>query len=262
MKSKNRIIIFLIFFSFPLMVYGQPSAKEIMQKTREVSKIKGMEAVSTLKIYDSRGRERTREISMASGLFDNGSTEKRIIRFLAPAEVKGTGMLIFDYDNQTDDMWIYMPALRKTRRIVSSEKVQSFMGSEFSNADMAAPNLDDYQYRLLGSEIQGGVDCWKIEVLPVNDDIADETGVSRKITWIGKKDFVTRKSEYYDLDNDLWKILTASDIRNITNGKFMAAFMQMENVRNERKSVFTFNRLQYSPDVKVNYFTVSFLEKI
>jgi len=262
MKSKNMIIIFLIFFSFPLIAYSQPSAKEIMQKTREVSKIMGMEAITTLRIYDSRGRERTREISMASRLFDNGATEKRIIRFLAPAEVKGTGMLIFDYDDKTDDMWIYMPALRKTRRIVSSEKGQSFMGSEFSNADMAAPNLDDYQYRLLGSEIQDGIDCWKIEVLPVNDDVADETGVGRKITWIGKKDFVTRKSEYYDLDNDLWKILTASDIRNITNGKFMAASMQMENVRNERKSVFTFDRLQYSPDVNGEYFTVSFLEKI
>jgi hypothetical protein len=261
MMNKNIFSIGLLLILITLMAHSQPSAKEIMQKTREVSKIKGMEAVSTLKIYDSRGRERTREISMASGLFDNGATEKRIIRFLAPAEVKGTGMLIFDYDDQTDDMWIYMPALRKTRRIVSSEKGQSFMGSEFSNADMAAPNLDDYQYRLLGSEIQDGIDCWKIEVLPVNDEIADETGVSREITWIGKEDFVTRKSEYYDLDNDLWKILTASDIRNITNGKFMAAFMQMENVRNERKSVFTFDRLQYSPDVKGEYFTVMYLEK-
>ncbi len=259
---KNILLIGLYLTLTPLMAHSQPSAKEIMQKTRVVSKIEGMEAISILKIYDSRGRERTREISMASRLFDNGSTEKRIIRFLAPAEVKGTGMLIFDYDDQTDDMWVYMPALRKTRRIVSSEKGQSFMGSEFSNADMAAPSLDDYRYKLLGSEIQEGIDCWKIEVLPVNDEVADETSVSRKITWIGKKDFVTRKSEYYDLDNDLWKILTASDIRNITNGKFMAAFMQMENVRNERKSVFTFDRLQYSPDVKVEYFTVSFLEKI
>jgi len=259
---KNILLIGLYLTLTPLMAHSQPSAKEIMQKTRVVSKIEGMEAISILKIYDSRGRERTREISMASRLFDNGSTEKRIIRFLAPAEVKGTGMLIFDYDDQTDDMWVYMPALRKTRRIVSSEKGQSFMGSEFSNTDMAAPSLDDYRYKLLGSEIQEGIDCWKIEVLPVNDEVADETSVSRKITWIGKKDFVTRKSEYYDLDNDLWKILTASDIRNITNGKFMAAFMQMENVRNERKSVFTFDRLQYSPDVKVEYFTVSFLEKI
>jgi hypothetical protein len=258
---KNILSIGICLTLVPLMAFGQPSAREIMQKTREVSKIEGMEAISTLKIYDSRGRERIREISMASRLFDNGSAEKRIIRFLAPAEVKGTGMLIFDYDEETDDMWIYMPALRKTRRIVSTEKGQSFMGSEFSNADMAAPNLDDYQYRLIGSEIQDGIDCWKIEVLPVDDELADETGWNRKITWIGKKDYVTRKSEYYDLDNDLYKILTASDIREVTKGKYIAALMQMENIRNERKSVFTMDQLQYNPDVKEEYFTVMYLEK-
>lgn len=258
---KNILLIGLYLILAPLMVFSQPSAREIMQKTREMSKIEGMEAISTLKIYDSRGRERTREISMASRLFDNGSAEKRIIRFLAPAEVKGTGMLIFDYDEETDDMWIYMPALRKTRRIVSTEKGQSFMGSEFSNADMAAPNLDDYQYRLIGSEIQDGIDCWKIEVQPLDEELADETGVNRKIIWIGKKDYVTRKSEYYDLDNDLYKILTASDIREVTKGKYIAALMQMENIRNERKSVFTMDQLQYNPDVKEEYFTVSFLER-
>jgi len=258
---KNILLLTSYMLLFPLMAQSQPSAREIMQKAREVSKIPGMEAISTLSIYDSRGRERTREISMASRLFDNGSTEKRIVRFLAPAEVKGTGMLVFDYDDRADDMWIYMPALRKTRRIVSAEKGQSFMGSEFSNADMAAPNLDDYRYQLLGSETQDGTDCWKIEVVPVNEEIADESGVSHKITWIGKKDYVTRKSEYYDLDNDLWKILTTSDIREITTGKYMAAMMQMENIGNERKSVFKMDRLQYSPDVKQEYFTVMYLEK-
>jgi len=181
---KNILLLTSYMLLFPLMAQSQPSAREIMQKAREVSKIPGMEAISTLSIYDSRGRERTREISMASRLFDNGSTEKRIVRFLAPAEVKGTGMLVFDYDDRADDMWIYMPALRKTRRIVSAEKGQSFMGSEFSNADMAAPNLDDYRYQLLGSETQDGTDCWKIEVVPVNEEIADESGVSHKITWI------------------------------------------------------------------------------
>ena len=258
---KNILPIGIYLTLVPLMAYSQISAREIIQKTREVSKIEGMEAISTLNIYDSKGRERTREISMASRLFENGSTEKRIVRFLSPAEVKGTGMLIFDYDDNDDDMWIYMPALRKTRRIVSTEKGQNFMGSEFSNADMAAPNLDDYQYRILGSEIQDGVDCWKMEVLPLNNKVSDETGVSRKINWIGKNDYVTRKSEYYDLDNDLLKVLITSDIREITRGKYMAAHMEMQNEQNGRRSVFTMDRLQYNPKVKEEYFTVMYLEK-
>ena len=72
-------------------------ARRIMENAREVSKLRGLEAVSTLHIYDAKGRERVRQTSMASREFDNGATEKRIIRFLSPAEVKGTGMLIYDY---------------------------------------------------------------------------------------------------------------------------------------------------------------------
>lgn len=233
-----------------------------MQKTRDVSKIQGLESVTILKILDPKGRERIREISMASKLADDGKTEKRIIRFLAPAEVKGTGMLIYDYDEQSDDMWIYMPALRKTRRIASGEKNQSFMGSEFSNADLAAPNTDDFSYKIAGSEITGGIDCWKIESLPLNDEISEETGLSKKIIWIGKTDNVSRKIEFYNPDGELSKILTSSDVRKIAEGKYMAALMQMENVQNGRKSVISMGQLQYNPDVKEEYFTVAYLEKL
>ncbi|MCK4853304.1 MAG: outer membrane lipoprotein-sorting protein, partial [Bacteroidales bacterium] len=138
MKYSRRISIVLILsvLGFAFLNLALPDGREIIQKSRDASKLAGMEAITTLRIYDAKGRERVRQTSMASKLFDSGATEKRVIRFLSPAEVKGTGMLIYDYDEKNDDMWIYMPALRKTRRIISNEKNKSFMGSEFSNADM------------------------------------------------------------------------------------------------------------------------------
>ena len=263
MKSIRVIISAFILSCFlSAGIYGQQSAKEIMLKTRDVSKIPGLETVATLKIIDPKGRERIREISMASKIVDNGKTEKRVIRFLAPAEVKGTGMLIYDYDAASDDMWIYMPALRKTRRIASGEKNQSFMGSEFSNADLAAPNTEDFDYKITGNETVDGADCWKIESSPLTQVIADETGISKKIVWIGKKDYVCRKTEFYDPEGELSKILTCSDVRKMAEGKYMAASMQMENVQNGRKSSFTMSQMQYNPAVKEEYFTVASLEKI
>jgi outer membrane lipoprotein-sorting protein len=258
----NRLIIiscslFILYSS----LNAQPDAKEIIKKSREVSKITGMEALSTLKIYDSKGRERVRKTSMASGIFDHGQTEKRIIRFLSPAEVQGTGMLIFDNEDQSDDMWIYMPALRKTRRIVSSEKSKSFMGSEFSNADMTAPTLDDFSYSILGSEEISGTECWKIEKLPLNEDISDETGLSKEVLWVSKKEYVTLRSEYYDLDEELWKIRISSDVKEVTSGKYMASYMKMENIQNGRTSEFTLDEIRYNPSVNEEYFTVSFLER-
>jgi len=233
-----------------------------MQNTRDVSKIPGLETVATLKIIDPKGRERVREISMASKLTDNGKTEKRVIRFLSPAEVKGTGMLIYDYDVASDDMWLFMPALRKTRRIASGEKNQSFMGSEFSNADLAAPNTEDYSYKITGNETMDGVDCWKIESLPMTQAITDDAGISKKIIWVGKKDYVCRKTEFYNSEGELSKILTCSDVRKIAEGKYMAAAMQMENVQNDRKSSFTFDQMKYNPGVKEEYFSVAYLEKL
>jgi hypothetical protein len=263
MKSLRFIISAFILSGFlSAGIYAQQSAKDIMLKTRDASKIPGMETVATLKIIDPKGRERVREISMASKLTDNGTTEKRIIRFLAPAEVKGTGMLIYDYDDASDDMWIFMPALRKTRRIASGEKNQSFMGSEFSNADLAAPNTEDFNYKLTGNETVDGVDCWKIEALPMTQAIADDAGISKKIVWIGKKDWVCRRTEFYDPEGSLSKILTCSDVRKMAEGKYMAGSLQMENVQNSRKSSFIMGQMQYNPSVREDYFTVANLEKL
>jgi len=265
MKEMKSIISIIsgIVICLQLPAQSGPTAEEIFDKSRETSKIAGMEVLSTLKIFDNRGRERTRETSMASRLFDKGATEKRIIRFRSPADVEGTGMLIFDYEEQNDDMWIYMPALRKTRRIVSTEKSKSFMGSEFSNGDMSAPSMEDFNSRLAGTETINGIPCWKLELIPLDADIEDEFGFSKKITWIGKEDYVTRKAEYYDLDGELWKVMTASGIKNIDPAakKYLATRMEMDNIQSGRKSVFIMDKIQFNPRVSEDYFTISYLER-
>jgi hypothetical protein len=266
MKNSRRIskIMILAMLGFAFLNLAPPEGREIMQKSRDVSKLDGMEALSTLRIYDAMGRARVRETSMASKLFESGATEKRIIRFLSPAEVKGTGMLIYDYDKKNDDMWIYMPALRKTRRIISNEKSKSFMGSEFSNADMSAPSLEDFKYSFKGSGLVGGTDCWIIEVIPVNEDVMDEVGYERQLAWIGKQDFVFRKADYYDEDGELFKQMISSDVKQIDSSgeKFMATRMEMNNVQNGRKSVLTIDKIRYNPDIKEEYFTLGYLERL
>ena len=136
-----------------------PDAKRIVEKAQEVVKIDSAEFVSQLIIFDAKGRKRIRRMAQVSKLFDNGRTEKRLIRFLAPADVKGVGLLSFDYENKTDDMWFYMPALRKARRIVSSEKSKNFMGSEFTYGDITSLKIDSFNYRFLGEErVEAGRD--------------------------------------------------------------------------------------------------------
>ncbi len=134
------------------MAAQQPDAGQIMSKSRDLSLIASLNATVNLSITEKNGATRNRTISMTTKSFPDG-LEKRFIRFMEPADVRGTSMLVVDNKNQADEMWIYLPALKKTRRIVSSEKGKSFMSSEFTNADMSSPP----------SPISK-TDIWKIQV--------------------------------------------------------------------------------------------------
>ena len=201
---------------------------------------------------------------MATKMYDNGATEKRVYRFLSPADVKGTGVLTFDYQNKNDDMWIYLPALHKTRRIVGGGKAKSFMGSEFTYADMNTPILDNYNLNVKKEEKVDGVNCYVVEMLPKNNDVAKEEKYSKKLVWVAKKEFTIRKAVYYDLDGELLKELTCKDIKLLDTKlkRYRPMKMEMVNKQNKRRSVLVVDKIESNPDVKDDYFTTAYLEKI
>jgi len=258
MSIKNVLIIIILMVNNS-NAFGQ-TAREISDKSRETVDFKALEMALTLKIYDSKGRVRTRKISTASIEF--GKINKTIIKFTEPADVKGTALLIYDYKIENDKMWIYMPAIRKTRRIVSSEKSKSFMGSEFTNADMSTPNANDFNCEIISSEILQGHSCWKIETRCKNEDIEDENGFSKKISWIEKERFLCHKIEFYDLGGELHKIQSIDKYQIQTNGKFFAFQMQMENKKNGRKSSIVIDKLQTNSTLSENTFTSGMLKKL
>ncbi len=261
-KTLTTILTLLVACS-TLMAQEELTAKQIMDKSFGATKLAGVESVATLTIIDSKGRERVRKTAQVTKLYDNGDTEKKLTRFLSPADVKGTSLLIFDYKKKDDDMWLFMPALRKTRRIISSEKAKNFMGSEFSYADMTPPTLDDFNYKKLEEQEIEGTICWEIEMVPVDDDIADENGFSKKISYVAKKDFVIRKAVYYDLDGELHKELAVKEIKelNTKNHKYRPMHMIMVNKQNNRKSILKVDKIQFNPNVKDEYFTTRYLER-
>lgn len=251
-----------LLFQVPLPAQNEISPVDIMQKSMDNTRIKGLESKSRLDIHDGKGNVRTRVTTMASRIFDDG-TEKRVIVFLSPAEVKGTGMLIFDHETGNDDMWIYLPALRKTRKIVSTEKSKSFMGSEFSNSDLAVGSIDNFNYSHEGVEEIEGEACWKIKITPKTMEIAEENGFASKYMWISKKDFVPRKAFFHDLDEEPWKELSYSGIKMIDkeNKKFFITHMEVRNLQNGRYSIMDMEEVQFNPSVPEDFFSTTFLER-
>ncbi|MDD3966363.1 MAG: outer membrane lipoprotein-sorting protein [Candidatus Neomarinimicrobiota bacterium] len=254
--------ILFVFFTLILSVsLSAESARDIMQTLRLRTTLSGLEAVSTLIIRNDRGNERVRTTVLASKSYP-GDVEKRLIRFLEPADVRGMGMLIVDYGDRDDDMWVYMPASRKSRRIVSSEKSKSFMGSEFSNADMSAPNPDDFRDEIMGEEYLGDRLCWKIKSTPVSRTKEDEYGFLYKISWVTKSEFVSLRSEIYDFEGHLHKVLTIKDYEQIDAEKqrYLVTHMQIENTLDGRSSEMIMREYHYNPDVPDRYFSIGYLE--
>jgi predicted RND superfamily exporter protein len=258
-RIMRRIAMGLLLALLVSVSASAQNARQIIKNSLDAVKVSSFEAVSTLTITDAKGNTRIRKSAMASMSLPDG-TEKRIIKFTSPAEVSGTGILIFDYPEKSDDMWIYLPALRKTRRIVSKEKSKSFMGSEFSNANMTAPGLDDFTYIMLGKDSYQGKSCHKIESIPVNPDLMDEYGYSKSISWVDENKFLVYQIHYFDYNGELFKSITNSDFRDLEKGRYMVTGMKALNLENKRNSEMVMEEVSVTP-TDDSYFTVAFLEK-
>ena len=232
---------------------------DIMKKADEVAEPKTSSSTATLTIHSKKGSDRIREVIMKSK--DYGDVEKSVIVFTTPKDVAGTGYLTFDYEEEDKDSdnWLYMPAMKKTRRIASSgsESEGSFMGTDFTYQDMGDRSLNKYDYNLLGEESVDGVDCYKVECISKAHTEKDP----RFISYIGKADYILRKCEFYDRQDQLHRVLTCTDFTTI-KGFTTAQKMKMENVQSGTWSLIESKNIQYDEgDIDDSLFTVAALEK-
>lgn len=248
---------------FAALVGAEPTARDIMEQVTVARRLEGSEAVVSMTIVNAQGQTRERRLSLATKLYDGGKTEKRIYRFSSPADVDGTGVLVFDYEREADDVWVYLPALRKTRRIVSAQRSESFMGSEFAYADLNVPSLEDYDYKLSGEDRVGAERCWVIDVLPKTSDTAKSEGYSHKTYWVSQDKHVIVKGAYFDLEGRAFKQLENGEFKLLDAGRkrYRPLRMVMTNQQNGRRSIFATEQVVFMPETKDDYFTPRYLER-
>jgi hypothetical protein len=235
-----------------------PEADQIMNKSRELAIISSMQATIKLIITEKNGATRNRTIAMTSKSFPDG-LEKRFIKFIEPADVRGTSMLVVDNKSVSDEIWIYLPALKKTRRISSSENGKNFMSSEFSNADMGSPNLADFKSRHIDGS--GSNNTYIIESVPINDDKADEYGYTKKISYVSMDKFQVMKMEFYNFDNEHFKTIEIRSFYSMPEGKYMVSNMIASNLVTNRKSEILFSNIAFNMKVEDSFFSVQNLER-
>lgn len=218
-----------------------------------------IQSTVTLTITEKNGSVRTRKLNMVTKSYDDG-TIKRMVKFLEPADVRGTAMLIVDNKDAQDDMWIYLPALKKTRRIVSTEKGKNFMSSEFTNADMSSGNNADFKIRHMPES--GKTDTWVIENKPVSEDKADEYGFSKKITFLDKSSLKTKKIDFYNFNGELFKTIEIVSTQPLEGKEgYVMTDMLARNFLNGRSSRVKFDQVNTSATIPDNTFIADNLSR-
>lgn len=238
-------------------------AVDVMEKNFMSTKLAGFSGDVSLKLVDARGEARVRRMSVRSRLRDNGVDSAVMTRFAQPADIKGTGFLQLENRAADDDIWVYLPALGKTRRLAANNKRDSFFGTDFAYGDILLPAVAKYQHTLLRQEKVDGSDCYVIESTPRDAKTRDDTGYSRRITWVDTRSYVERKVEYYDLRGTLLKTQTTHELKQVdpAKGRWLPMRRQMVNHQTKHSTVYQFDRFDLRADLRDANFTVRKLEE-
>ena len=157
--------------------------------------------------------------------------DKSVVAFSFPADVNGTRLLTWTHKKGNDDQWLYMPAIKRVKRISSRSKSGSFMGSEFAYEDMSSQEVEKYTYRYLGDEEFEGRKVWKIQRIPVGD-----SGYSRQIGYFDQEYLNPLRVEYFDKKNELLKVGTFSQYQRYGR-HWRVGTIEMANAQTQKKSI-------------------------
>jgi len=201
---------------------------------------KDMTAKMTMELRNRQGEQSTRAIRVKF-LEVMGDGDKGLTIFDNPRDVKGTAFLSFSHIIRPDDQWLFLPALKRVKRISSANKSGPFMGSQFAFEDLASFEVDKYRYKYLRDEKVTGIKSFVVENYPNYK----YSGYKRQIVWVDKTRYIPLKIEYYDRKNDLLKTLLFKDYNQYL-GKYWRAHTQiMKNHQNGKITTLSLSQFQF-----------------
>lgn len=258
-KKTILAIAFILFLSGISGNYSMLSAmdgREIMLKVEERPDGDDRRREMTMTLINRRNRKRIRSMLLFSK--DYGKDVKSIFYFQKPADVKGTAFLSWGYDNpdHDDDRWLYLPAMKKSRRISGKSKNDYFMGSDLTYDDMGNRSVDEDTHRLLREENLDGCDCWVIESIPKDKDYM----YSRVVSWIRKDALMAVKRDFYDRHGNMLKTMVMKDIRK-EQGFWTAFRLEVYNVQENHRTVLEITKAAYDLGLRDSLFRVSTLQR-
>jgi len=239
------------------------TAQEIAQNVSDRDEGDNITANMKMILIDKGGKKRVRDLKTFTK--NRGDDTLKLLFFLTPADVKNTAFLTYDYEdsNADDDQWLYLPALQKVKRIASSDKSSSFMGSDFTYSDMTSRNVEDYNYKIMKETKAQGHKVWQLLVTPKSEKTVQETGYTKSIMFVRQDNFVVIQALNYIKAGKKLKYMIVKDLELI-DGIWTVKEIQMVTKKGKKtlhKSVFKFSNTKYNQELDESLFTTRTLER-
>src|SRR5438094_5596783 len=230
------------------------NARQIVEEAQKRTDAKSQRYEGLLQVFDAKGKISDKRWSFER-LGSHGNS-KAVLRFTAPAEVKGVALLVVNHPDRASDQWMWTPAIERDRRIALQDWSMRFFGSDFSFEDLEERDVNQYDYSLAGEEAIDGAACWKIVSTPKE---AKSSQYTRSIVWIRKDNYAVARIENY-LEHRVVRRLRYSDIQNL-QGIWTARRLEMADLRRGSRTKLTLDKLEYNVPLKDVSFTLQALRR-
>jgi len=209
-------------------------------------------------LSNAQGETSTRELRLqALEVSKKGMGDKSLTIFDRPRDVEGTAFLSHTKISDADDQWLYLPALKRVKRISSANKSGPFMGSEFAYEDLLSQEVEKYDYKWLRDEPCGASDCFVFERYPLYEN----SGYTRQVVWADKVEYRPMKIEFYDRKEALLKTLVYNKYARYLDKYWRALTLQMDNQQTGKSTTLTFEPYQFQVGLSENDFTSNRLKR-
>jgi len=232
-----------------------PNGLDIANHINQVDEGEFVTRKMDMKMTDRRGKVRTRSTLGFRKYY--GAEKRTVLFYLQPKNIKDTAFLTYDYHHKDDDQWLYLPALRKARRISASDRGDYFLGTDFTYEDIKKEGkveTRDYQFTTLGEEVVDGKTTYRVEGIPVDKKTAKELGYGKVQWWVDPSNWVVLKAKYWDIKLNELKSSTMSDVR-LVDGIWTRHKMLVKNQKTGHSTEFTFSMVDYKTAVKDKLFS-------
>jgi hypothetical protein len=229
-------------------------ARQIVEESQRRGRSNSQRYEGVLEVSGAGGK--TSSKSWQSQRLGSYGNSKALIRFTAPAEVKGVALLIVNHPDRASDQWMWTPAIARDRRIALQDRSTRFFGTDFSFEDLEERDVDQFDYRLTGEESIDGQPCWRIEARPRQTKTSQYT-LSR--VWIHKDHYVPLQYENFVKDQ-LARRMKGRDVENV-QGIWTARTLEMTDLRRKSRTTLRMLKLEYNVPLKEEEFTVQALRR-